>query len=295
MSQAGIRGVPDTRSPDQAARGRSGLSVCLITFNEEVNVRACLESVRPLLRRSGRWPDEIVVVDSHSTDGTAAICREYTDRVIVRDWPGHVAQKQFAVDQASHEWVFCIDADERVSPALRREIESALQRAAAGEEDADGFAMPRKVFYLGRWITHGGWYPDRKLRLFRKSRGRWGGIDPHDRVILDGKVKRLSGDLHHHTYRDISAHLKQIDTFTTISARQMFQRGEGRAVLRMLGRAPARFVRMYLLRLGFLDGLPGFVIAVLAAYYVFLKYAKLWELQRTAGRDGTDRGPDASA
>jgi len=248
---------------------RSSISVCIITFNEQENIRACLESVK--------WADEIVVVDSRSTDRTVEIAREYTDRVIARPWPGHVEQKTFALDQARCDWVLSIDADERVSPELAAQIKDILDRADVAEI---GFSMPRKTFYLGRWITHGGWYPNRKLRLVRRGKAIWKGINPHDHLYVEGSVGRLTGDLHHYTYRDIAHHLETINQYTTVAAREMRARGQGHAVAHMLLNPIARFLKMYLLRLGFLDGLPGLVVAGMSSYYVFLKYAKLWELRR---------------
>ncbi len=248
-------------------------SVAIICCNEEANIRDCLESVK--------WADEIVVVDSGSTDRTLAIAREYTDRIIERPWPGHLEQKNFALEQAAGEWVLSIDADERVSPELAEEIRALLRHDDIAET---GFTVPRKTFYLGKWITHGGWYPDRKLRLVRRGRAHWAGVNPHDHLYADGAVGNLGGDLHHYTYRDISAHLKTIDLFTTIAAEQLAQQGQRHALCHMLLNPPCRFLRMYLLRLGFLDGLAGFVVAALGGYYVFLKYAKLWERQRQEGR-----------
>lgn len=248
---------------------RATLSAVVITYNEEEDIRACLESVK--------WADEIVVVDSHSTDKTVEIARESTDRVILRPWPGHIEQKNFAIEQARCDWVLSVDADERVSPELAAEIRDVLSQSGGAEA---GWSMPRKTYYLGRWITHGGWYPDRKLRLVRRGAGRWKGINPHDHLAIAGPVASLKGDLHHYTYRDISDHLATIDKFTTIAAREMHARGRGHPLAHMLLNSLGKFLKMYLLRLGFLDGLAGFVVAVLASYYVFLKYAKLWELRR---------------
>lgn len=245
------------------------LSVCIITLNEEENIRDCLESVQ--------WADEIVVVDSGSTDATVRIAREYTERVIERGWPGHVEQKNFALDQATGEWILSIDADERVSPALAEEIRDIV-RGDGGPEN--GFSVCRKTFYLGRWITHGGWYPARRLRLVRRGAGRWRGVNPHDHLYVEEPVGRLKGDLHHYTYRNILDHLKTINNFTTIAAAEMHARGPCHPLAHMLLNPPVRFIRMFLLRRGFLDGVPGFVVAVLASYYVFLKYAKVWELSR---------------
>jgi glycosyltransferase involved in cell wall biosynthesis len=245
------------------------LSVCIIAFNEEDNIRDCLESVA--------WADEIVVVDSFSTDATPRICREYTDRVIQRPWPGYVAQKTFALEQASHEWVLCLDADERVTPELAEEIRGALRASRAGKSGCAGYTMPRRTFYLGRWMRHGGWYPDRKLRLLRRSVARVGGTEPHDHHYVEGKVGHLRGDLHHYTYRDLSDHLGKVDKFTTAASGELVKSGARWPLLRMIFHPPGRFVRMYLLRRGFLDGVPGLVAAVTGAFYVFLKYAKLWE------------------
>jgi glycosyltransferase involved in cell wall biosynthesis len=256
---------------------RATLSVCVIAGNEEDRIGDCLASVG--------WADEIVVVDSRSTDRTAEIAAARGARVIVRDWPGYVAQKNFALEQAASDWVLCLDADERVSPRLAESIRGVL----AGPPDRTaGYRMARRTFHLGRWILHGGWYPDRKVRLVRRGRARWGGVDPHDRLEADGPVGDLAGDIEHYTYRDIADHLRTIDRFTTVAARELHARGRGGAVLGMLVHPPAKFLKMYLLKAGFLDGAPGFVVAVLGGYYVFLKYAKLWELRRRpAGRGGT--------
>jgi glycosyltransferase involved in cell wall biosynthesis len=251
------------------AEFRASLAVCVITLNEEDRIGDCLDSVA--------FADEVLVVDSGSTDRTVAIARERGARVMVRDWPGYVAQKNFALDQVTTDWVLCLDADERVSPRLAEQIQRALAAAPAA---LAGYRMPRKTFYLGRWIMHGGWYPDWKVRLVRRGRARWGGIDPHDRLEPEGPVGTLAGDLEHRTYRDIKDHLRTIDRFTSVAAGEAHARGRGGALAGMLFNAPAKFVKMYVLKAGFLDGQPGFIVAVLGSYYVFLKYAKLWELRR---------------
>jgi len=248
---------------------RATLAVCIITLDEEDRIGDCLASVA--------WADDILVVDSGSTDRTVAIARERGARVIVRDWPGYVAQKNFALEQATADWLLCLDADERVSPQLAAQIQRAVAEAPGA---LAGYRMARKTFYLGRWILHGGWYPDWKVRLVRRGRARWGGIDPHDRLEPEGPVGTLAGDLEHRTYRDIQDHLRTIDRFTSVAAGKQHERGRGGALAGMLFNAPAKFAKMYFLKAGFLDGLPGFIVAVLGSYYVFLKYAKLWELQR---------------
>lgn len=246
---------------------RPRLSVCVVAMDEERNVAECL--------RSADFADEWIVVDSHSKDRTRELAAQCGARVIERDWPGHVQQKNFALDQATHDWVLCLDADERVSPELRASILAALERA----ELPAGFECARRTRYLGRWIRHGGWYPDRKLRLFRRTAGRWGGTNPHDHVRVDGPVERLAGDLLHHSYRSLSDHLRTIDSFTTIAAREKHAAGRRAGLLDTTLRPLGKFLRMYVLRAGFLDGWPGFAAAVSGAYYVFLKYAKLREME----------------
>ncbi len=254
---------------DMGAVARPTLAVCVVTLDEEDRIADCLDSVA--------WADEILVVDSGSADRTAAIARERGARVIVRDWPGYAAQKNFAQQQVATDWVLSIDADERVTAELAEQIRGLL---AAAPEGLAGASVPRRTWYLGRWIRHGGWYPDRKVRLVRRGRGRWEGEDVHEKLVADGAIRALGGDLLHYTYRDIADHLRTIDRFTTAAARGMAARGSRGAGFGMFANPPLKFLKMYLLKAGFLDGLPGFVVAVLGSYYVFLKYAKLWELQR---------------
>jgi len=248
---------------------KTAISACIITYNEEGNIRECLESVK--------WVDEIVVVDSYSTDKTFDIAKEYTEHGIQRSWPGHVAQKNNVLEYATNEWVLSLDADERISPELREEIEEELQKKALSW---DGFYMPRRTFYLERWIRHGGWQPDIKLRLFKKSKGRWGGKDPHDRVILDGKAKRLKSPKYHYKYRDLSHQITTIESYSRISSAELYKEGKKFRFSDLLLRPPFRFLRDYFLKQGFRDGWPGLIIAVNTSFYVFTKYAKLWELQK---------------
>lgn len=249
---------------------REPLSVTVVTLNEERNIRDCLESVR--------WAEEIVVVDALSTDGTVAIAREYTDRVFQNPWPGHFQQKNFALDRATHGWILSIDADERVSPVLRQEIEAVLARP----DRAEGYTIPRRNMFLGRWMRHGGWYPDRVLRLFRKSCGRFGGINPHDRVELRGRLGGLHEPLVHFTYRSLDQYIDKQYRYACISAQE---RLKGRPHMKvgvptLAARPILKFLEVYLLKRGFLDGTYGLVTATFAAYFAFVKYARLWELSR---------------
>jgi len=259
--------VERASSPPPEPRPR--ISACIVTLDEEDRLPDCLASLD--------WCDEIVVVDSHSSDRTRELAVEQGARVVERDWPGHVAQKEFAVHAASHDWVFCIDADERVSKELAEEIETHRARGFAG---LSGLSAPRVSSYLGRWIRHGTWYPDRKLRLFDRRRGGWGGQDPHDRVEVEGRVESLSGELRHHPYRSFGDHLKTIDRYSTITAEELHKEGRRARISDLLLRPPLRFLGFYIVRRGFLDGWRGLLLAYLAAHYVWLRYAKLWILDR---------------
>ena len=256
-----------SRLPEQTS-SRPTVSAIVVCCNEERNIRRCLKSLL--------WCDEIVVVDSLSTDGTVDICRQYTQRVIQRAWAGYRDQKAFAHSQATQEWVLLVDADEQVTPELRDEIRQAL--AQCGDRYC-GFAVPRLVFFLSRWWWKGGWYPDFDVRLFRRDRATWGGSDPHEKILVDGAVRRLSHPLHHFSYRDMEDHLQRINRFTSISSGELAKEGKRWHWTDALARPAFRFFRSYVLKRGFLEGFAGFYVAVTAAVYVFLKYAKLWELE----------------
>jgi len=264
-------------SPGSAA---PRLSVCVITFQEEDRLPDCLASVS--------FADEIVVVDSNSSDRTGEIAERAGARVIRRAFPGYVEQVNFAAEQARGAWVLALDADERLSPELAREIREVVAREDAGGEVAVAYEMPRCAWYLGRWIRHGAWYPDRKLRLWRRGRARWEGRNPHDHAYADGPTERLQGDLLHLSYRDVSDHLRTIDRFTTIMADARHAEGERFRWHQLLLSPPLRFARDFLWKRGFLDGAAGFLIAVLASYYVFLRHLKLWELQRASASPPRD-------
>ena len=243
------------------------LSVTVITRNEATRLAGALESVV--------WADEIIVVDSESTDQTVAIARRFTDRVAIRAWPGYVDQKNYAASLASHDWVLSLDADERVTPALSGEIRAAL--AATPRHAA--YRMPRVSWHLGRWIRTTDWYPDHQSRLYDRRAARWTGKYVHEGLTVDGTIGTLGGELEHFPYRDISGHLETIGRYTTAGARQMHERGLRAHWFQCLGHPPLAFLRNYIVRGGFRDGAPGFIISTMNAYYVFLKYAKLWEIE----------------
>ncbi|MGI9590527.1 MAG: glycosyltransferase family 2 protein [Myxococcota bacterium] len=245
------------------------LSACIIACDEEDRIGPCLDSLA--------FCDERLVVDSHSRDRTREIAAAHGARVIERDWPGHVAQKEFAIREAKHDWVLCVDADERISDTLRREIETLRAQGFPGHA---GWRMPRLSSYLGRWIRHGSWYPDRQLRLFDRQSGRWAGRDPHDRVELEGSVGLLGGELLHHPYRDFADHLRTIDRYSATQAELLFQEGRRARLSDLVLRPLWRFFRFYVLERGFLDGWRGFLMACLAAHYVRLRWTRLWLLAR---------------
>jgi len=246
------------------------LSVTVITRNEAANIAGALDSVI--------WADEIVVVDCGSTDDTVEIARGRGARVLNRHWTGFGDQKNFATDSASHDWIFSIDADERVTAVLAAEIRQLI----AGDPPVPGYRVPRVSWYLGRWIRTTDWYPDYQLRLYDRRRGRWTSRRVHESVSVDGTPGRLRHELEHHPYRDVSHHLQRMNHYTSLAAAEMHEEGRRAGVGALLLHPPAAFARNYLLRGGLRQGSVGLVISLLNAYYVLLKFLKLWELQRQA-------------
>lgn len=226
------------------------------------------------------WADEIVVVDSESTDHTQQLAASSGARVINNPWPGFSAQKQFAIEQSTHDWVFSLDADERVSDELANSI-TALK--AKNETDlADGYLIARRSYYQGRWIRGGGWYPDRQLRLFRKTAGHWKKRYIHESVEMNtgARVEVLDGDLLHYSVRDAAHHHKMIgERYAPLAARQMFEEGRRTSAMSIATAAPSAFFRSLILKAGFRDGLAGLSIASFAAHHAFLKHLMLWEMQ----------------
>ncbi len=246
----------------------SRLSAVVITRDEEDRLRSCLESAT--------FADEIVVVDAESQDKTVQIAREFTERVVVRPWPGFAAQKNFALGLATGDWLLSLDADEAVSPDLREEIRAVLGGAAA----CDGYAMPRRNVFHGRWIRHGGLYPDWQTRLFRRGRGRFVEREVHESVRVEGRVGRLRGALLHTSYRDVADFLARADRYSSLAAEEWRRSGQRVRAWDLVVRPLGRFLGMYVLRLGFLDGWRGLLLATLYAYYVGMRSAKALERAR---------------
>ena len=246
---------------------RDKISACLTVGNEEKKIRRCLQSLT--------WADEIVVVDSFSTDRTVDICREYTDRVYQHEWLGYVGQKNLIKGMAAYPWILFIDADEEISPELRTNIINEFE--SSNNKNYAGYEFPRRVFFLGKWIVHGDWWPDVKMRLYLKDGGICTGREPHEHVVVDGPVKRLRGCLNHYTYDDISDQVQTMNKFSTISSAGMVENARQFSNWDIFFRPFFRFFRGYVIKHGFIDGYRGLIIAVLSAVGVFLKYAKLWE------------------
>ena len=241
------------------------LSVVIITYNEERNIRRCIESVLKVA-------DEIVVVDSLSTDKTKQICHEYEVQFHEQKFLGYIEQKNFALKFATYDYVLSLDADEALSDEL---VSSILEV----KEDLkySGYTMNRLTNYCGRWIHHCGWYPDKKLRLFKHKKGSWGGVNPHDEFMFDKSVRtiHLNGDLLHYSYYTLDDHFKQIERFTDIAAGELYGKGKKVSFIKLWLSPVVRFVRDYFFLSGFLDGKSGFRICRLSAYATFLKYKKL--------------------
>jgi glycosyltransferase involved in cell wall biosynthesis len=240
----------------------ANLSVIIITKNEAVNIRACIESVA--------WADEIIVVDSGSSDATVEICRELGAQVYVHDWPGFGMQKNRALGYATKDWVFSIDADERVTHELREGIQSAMQRG-----QAEGYEIPRLSSFCGRYMHHSGWYPDYVLRLFRRGSGKFSDDLVHERVIVNGAIAKLQQLLLHESFRDLEQLLAKINHYSTASAQMLHRKNRTASLKKAVGHALWAFFRSYFLRAGLLDGREGFMLAVSTAEGTYYRYLKL--------------------
>ncbi len=247
------------------------LSVVIITVNEEDRIEDALKSCAGIA-------DEIVVVDGYSIDRTVEIAQKYGAKIYKNPFIDFGSQKNFALDKAGNQWVLNLDADERISERLEKEL-GQLKQKPDNEIDADGFLIKRKTFYLGRWIRHSGWYPDRKLRLFRKDKSRWQGRI-HEGLILEGKTKKIEGDILHFTYRNITDHINRLNRYSHMQAEDIARGKKKLLYLRALLLPPITFIRFYLWKLGILDGLPGLVIALVSSWATAMKYLKAIEMRR---------------
>lgn len=247
------------------------MTVTIITRNEAAHIGAAIDSAA--------WADEIVVVDCGSTDDTVARAAAKGVRVEHRPWSGWVDQKNFAASLASSDWIFSLDADERITPSLAQEIRGTLRDTPPHV----AFRVPRVTFHLGRWIRTTDFYPDFQTRLYDRRSARWAGQYVHESIAALGSVGKLTQELEHYSYSNLSDHLDRINTYSTLAARQMYDRGRRASVFDLLAQGPAAFLRNYVLRRGMFDGSVGLILSTVNAYSVFLKFAKLWELQRTVG------------
>jgi glycosyltransferase involved in cell wall biosynthesis len=245
------------------------ISGCIISFNEEAKLEDCLKSLAPVV-------DEIIVVDSLSTDATVEIARRYTDKVYDQKFLGHIEQKNLAVSKASHDWILSLDCDER----LDDELTAAILDVKDSLDNHGAYRMARKTFYVYRWLNHC-WYPDRKVRLFNRTLAEWGGTNPHDVIIVDANVVHdLPGDIQHYSFDSISAHVQTLDKFTEIAAGEIIRKGKRVTLLDPFTHSVWAFIRIYVVRGGFRDGFAGFVASWLSGVYAFVKYTKVIFHQR---------------
>jgi glycosyltransferase involved in cell wall biosynthesis len=253
-----------------------GLSACIITYNEEDNIRRCLSSLS--------FASEIILLDSGSSDSTISIAKTFPRiQIHERAFQNYVDQKNYCMSLASQDWILFLDADEEVSPNLRQEIESLESEW----ENCSGFLIPRLTWYLGKWIRYGGWYPNYQTKLFKKSKGKFEGLLVHERVQLEGVIKKLKSPIYHYSYRNISDHLKFIDKYSSLAAQEKWNQGKNSGLIWAIGKSFYKFLYMFILKLGFLDGKQGTIIAILGSYYNFLKYIKLYELQLSKPKNNT--------
>jgi glycosyltransferase involved in cell wall biosynthesis len=255
---------------------RERIAAVIIVKNEEDHIQSCIESVN--------WVDEVVVVDTGSTDRTVDAAKRFTFNVYEIEFDGYGDAKNYGMSRATSEWILSLDADERISPQLRDEIEQVLEKPGR-----DGYYIPRKPFFLGKAIVHGGWYPGYVLRLFRKSKGVFSSRRVHEEVELTGSTSRLRNPILHHTDPSLNHYLAKMNTYTSLATDVLLEEGSFFRLFRLLCNPPFMFLKMYFFKLGFLDGMHGFLLAVLSAFHVFVKYAKLWERERSRNdADTTD-------
>jgi glycosyltransferase involved in cell wall biosynthesis len=245
------------------------ISSIVITYNEEENIRECLESLK--------WTDEIIVVDSNSTDRTLEIAKEFTGKITEVNELTFGEKKNLGIDSAKGEWILWLDADERITPELQEEITKLLKN----KPEVDAFEINRKSYFISKFIKHCGWYPDHTIRLFKRTAGiRFDTSHVHEKVNYKGKVKRLKSEIVHYTDRDFEHYMNKLNSYTTLSAKDLFAKGKNTSVIDIIFRPVFTFFKMYFLKLGFLDGFIGLVLCTLSGVHVFFKYSKLYYLNK---------------
>jgi len=280
-------------SREEIRSEREKITAFVVCYNEEDHIGACLDSVS--------FCDEVIVVDSFSQDRTVRICKQKGANVIQRNWPGYREQKAFGLSQCTHPWVLNLDADERVSDELRESIlavlvadynhkhvvgDSVARSSAAGDNFApcrDGYELSRVVYYLGRWWRKGGWYPEYRVRFFRREKVTWGGIDPHEKAVVHGVTARLEGELQHFTYKNLNEQFARLRNYAAISSQEEYLSGGRSSILKIVCNPLLRMFKFYFLKRGYREGIAGLIVAIIEGYYTFMKYAFLWELGRDSG------------
>jgi len=254
------------------AEQKSNLSVIVITHNEEENIIECLQSVS--------WANEIIVVDSQSTDNTVERAKQFTPKVFVTEWKGYGGAKNYALSKATSKWILWLDADERVTPELANEIKSIVENK---HEEFTAYEVPRRAYFLGKWIKHCGWYPGYVVRLFKRDEAEFNNSRVHEKLKVGGKIGTLKNDLLHFTDQTLFHYVDKFNRYTTLAAEDLFDKGKKISLYDLTIRPLYLFIKMFILRLGFLDGMHGFVLSILSANYVFVKYAKLREINNLKG------------
>jgi glycosyltransferase involved in cell wall biosynthesis len=265
----------NTHTTKEPAKPMLPVSAFIIAFNEEKNIKECIESVA--------FCDEVIVVDSYSTDNTAQIAEALGARVIKRKWEGYKSQKAFALQSTKNEWVLNLDADERVSKELRNSIFEVLEKEYTTNNSNQkngvvGFEVNRVVFHLNRWWRIGGWYPEYRLRLFRKSFVTWGGVDPHEKPIIRGATRKLDGELYHYTYVNLADQFERLHKYSSLAAEEAYRMGVPFRVYQIFINPLLRTFKFYIVKRGYREGIAGLIVGIAEGYYTFMKYAKLWEM-----------------
>ncbi len=267
---------------DKIENKKLNFSVAIITYNEETNIGECIQSVHEFCQ-------EIIILDSLSTDKTSEIAKAFSKvKFFSQKFKGHIEQKNDAIALCNNEWVLALDADERVAPELIKNIQSCLDKS----EGVNGYKMSRLTFHMGRFIYHSGWYPLFRYRFFRKGFAKWTGENPHDYIEIVGKGEKLKGDIIHYSFKDLSHQVDTINKFSSIVAFTRFKKGNSFSVIRSILKPMTKFLEIYIFKFGFLDGYPGFAIAVSSAYSTFLKTAKMYELKNKTIERPSNLRPD---